>query len=746
MPLRRDRIVGIGFALAIGVLAPSAGQEPARPTAPPSEAEPAVPAAGHSIHGEAFNDGPRRRATLMEGMGRVDFPVTTARPEAQAFVTQGVAQLHSFYYLEAERSFRQAATIDPACPMAYWGMAMANVNNAKRARGFLKEARLKANAGKPTRRENLYLEALEAQYKEGAAEKDAKKAHLIALETIVQEFPADLEARAWMAMVTWQNAGSDGIGSRQAVDMVLDSVLDREALHPGSHHYRIHLWDHSKAARAEKAAALYARAAPGIAHAWHMPGHTYTELRRYADAAYQQEGSARVDHAYMIRDRVMPFEIHNYAHNNQWLATSLSHVGRARDAITVARNLVEQPRDPQKNGPNDGGSAQRSGRLRWAETLARFELWDDLIAATTSGALDWSDIAAEKVEKIRGLGLAYAAKGDRAGLDGQVKALAALAADEAKKAPGGKAPTSGPIVSATAELEGYVRLANGEALPALEAFAKATGMRPEALAKAHLAARNFGFAESAARSAVEKQPGQVVPLAVLVEALQANNKEDEAREAYRKLEPLARQADRDLPAFRRLVRVVDAWKAAGRWSAPAAAEPATDEAVATTRVDLEPLGPLAWAPSPAEPFALADTDGKTWSLADHKGRNVVVLFYLGGKCAHCMQQLQEFGKQAKVFEGLETDLVAVGTDPIDAARALKANADGIKFPMPFLADPTLEVFKKYQAHDDFEGQPLHAVYLIDARGDVRFQRISADPFLDVDFLKAEAARVRRLAR
>ena len=127
-----------------------------------------------------------------------------------------------------------------------------------------------------------------------------------------------------------------------------------------------------------------------------MPGHTYTELKRYADAAYQQEGSARVDHAYMIRDRVMPFEIHNYAHNNQWLCTSLSHIGRVRDAIAVARNLVEQPRDPQKNGPNDGGSPQRSGRLRWAEVLIRYELWDDLIAATTSGALDWSDIPLEQ--------------------------------------------------------------------------------------------------------------------------------------------------------------------------------------------------------------------------------------------------------------------------------------------------------------------------------------------------------------
>ena len=125
----------------------------------------------------------------------------------------------------------------------------------------------------------------------------------------------------------------------------------------------------------------------------------------------------------MIRDRVMPFEIHNYAHNNQWLATSLGHVGRARDAITVARNLVEQPRDPQKNGPNDGGSPQRSGRLRWAETLIRYELWDDLIAATESGALDWTDLGPEKTEKAYSLGLAYAAKGDQGKLAEQINAL-----------------------------------------------------------------------------------------------------------------------------------------------------------------------------------------------------------------------------------------------------------------------------------------------------------------------------------
>ncbi|HEV3166993.1 MAG TPA: peroxiredoxin family protein [Isosphaeraceae bacterium] len=734
--MRKDVTLSLAVVAVLGFGVIARSDEPTRPTASASADNPAVPAAGHSIHGEAFNDGPRQKAYLMPGQGKADFPVTTAKPEAQAFINQGVAQLHSFFYFEAERSFRQAAMIDPNCAMAYWGMAMANVNNSRRARGFLKDAQ-KRNKDL-TRREQLYTDALDAFYKDGADGKAHRQGLLAGLETIVQEFPNDSNARTWLAMVTWQNSGQDGIGSRQAVDTVLETVEQVESMHPGVHHYRIHLWDGVKPTRAEKSASLYAKTALGIAHAWHMPGHTYTGLKRYADAAYQQEGSARVDHAYMARDRVMPFEIHNYAHNNQWLSTSLSHIGRMHDAIAVARNLVEQPRDPQKNGKNDGGSPQRSGRLRWVEALVRYELWDDLIAATTSGALDWSDVPIEQKEKVYSLGLAYAAKEDKAKLAEQVTALQKLI-DDAKK---NKNASTSTMETALAELEGHQKLLEGDVGTAFDRFAKATSMRQEALSRAHLKARNFGFAETNARKAVESHPNEVPPLANQVEILQLVGKPKEAQEAYRKLEPLARSADADAPIMQRLAAIVASWKSNGDWVAPAA-EPATDDATAG-RIDLNTVGPLCWAPFPAEPIALTDTDGKPWTLADHKGRNVLVLFYLGGKCAHCMQQLQEFGKQFDALKALNTDLVAISTDSLDATKALKSNADGIKFPMPLLPDTKLDVFKAYRSHDDFEAQPLHGTILIDAQGNIRFQRISADPFLEVEFIKAEAGRINKM--
>ena len=77
--------------------------------------------AGHSYHGEAFNEGPRQSAVLIPGMADIKFPTSTKSKLAQKFVVQGISQLHGFWYLEAERSFRQASKEDPKLAIAYWG-------------------------------------------------------------------------------------------------------------------------------------------------------------------------------------------------------------------------------------------------------------------------------------------------------------------------------------------------------------------------------------------------------------------------------------------------------------------------------------------------------------------------------------------------------------------------------------------------------------------------------------------------
>ncbi len=69
----------------------------------------------------------RRRPASSRGVDprlrRGAFSVTTKQPLVQKFIDQGIGQLHGFWYFEAERSFRQAASLDPDCASAYWGMA-----------------------------------------------------------------------------------------------------------------------------------------------------------------------------------------------------------------------------------------------------------------------------------------------------------------------------------------------------------------------------------------------------------------------------------------------------------------------------------------------------------------------------------------------------------------------------------------------------------------------------------------------
>ena len=384
----------------------------------------------------------------MEGQGKVDFPVTTAKPEAQAFINQGVAQLHSFYYFEAERSFRQAAQIDPDCPMAYWGMAMANVNNAKRARGSSRRPRRRPRR-RSSSRASSSTSTPSTPSTRTAADDKAQQSSSLGLETIVQEFPDDLDARAWLAMVTWQNGERrrQPAGGRHRCS----SPSSRSSRCIPA---RITTASTSGTASSRSAPrsrpALYAKTAPGIAHAWHMPGHTYTGLKRYADAAYQQEGSARVDHAYMIRDRVMPFEIHNYAHNNQWLATSLSHIGRARDAIAVAR-------EPRRAAPRPAEERQERRRLAPAERPAPLVRGPRPLRALgrpdRRHRLGRARLVRHAPGEARGaytLGLAYAAKGDEAKLAEQIAAIKAGRPQDRRRRPAPSSRRSDPAEPATA--------------------------------------------------------------------------------------------------------------------------------------------------------------------------------------------------------------------------------------------------------------------------------------------------------
>jgi peroxiredoxin len=687
--------------------------------------------AGHSLHGEAFNEGPRQQAYLIPGMGDITFPVSTKVRAAQQFFVQGIAQLHSFYYFEAERSFRQASSLDPELAMAYWGMAMANVNNEKRAKEFL--ARAEKLKDKADAREKLWIQFLAEWHKQPSGDKRAR-ASIKALETIVSDYPDDVEAKAFLAWACYHfNDKGLAISSHQAVDSIIGEVLRANPMHPGAHHYRIHLWDAEKAARGLTSAALFGPSAPGIAHAWHMPGHIYTKLHRYGDAARHQEASARVDHGQMIRDRTMPYQIHNYVHNNQWAMQDLMYVGRVRDAIAIGENLSEIPRHPKLNKIEEGSHACREGRSRLFEVLSKWELWDELVRRSET-TLAPSGNDDDEVKRLRALGAAYFATDDApsgrfciAGLEVLLQKRQPKKDDDKdeKKKEDGRKKTK-PIENALAELRGR---AETDPKAALDQFAKCDDLRKEVLAAAQLRAGDKEKAEKTAKQAADAADGQAIQALVYVEILLQLGKQKEAEEAWKKVAPVIRDADPDLPLLKRIPLA--------RIDLPPA-KPVIES--------IDKLGPLGWEPPLAAAWSLPDAEGKPFTVARCGDTPLVVLFYLGSKCKHCVEQLGKFAAVAGDFKKENIELVAVSIESREELAAQKKSAKGwTPYPFPLLADPTLKIFKEYRCYDDFEKMPIHGTFLIDAdkagRTRIRWQEISYEPFMDAAFLLQECKRL-----
>lgn len=744
---------------------------------------------GHSRHGSEFDEGPRQAAYLMPGLGdQVHFPVAGLSPEAQAFFDQGVTQQHGFWYYEAERSFRQVAKLHPECAMAYWGMAVANVDLPERAVGFIANAVERA-AAIPAR-EKLWIDAwaaffgvdekveeelqsgdearvdaakkklVEAEEKAGEekdrkkrrARDDARQRRLIKdLGTLVYEFPDDIEAKAFLAIQNWHAyawGGGVAIVSHTAVDALIDDVLASRPLHP-AHHYRIHLWDREDARRSLGSAALIGESAPAIAHQWHMAGHIYAKLHRHAEAAWQQEASGRVDHAHMHRDRVMPFSIHNYGHNQEWLCRSLSHVGRWQDALDLAKNMAELPRHPTKNRPTNNGDIADYAQKRLVSVCEDHELWEEAVAICRgawfapggAGGDDDVDIEGE-VMRLGLLGRALLRLGRRDEAErvvGQTDALLAkaraeraraidAAEDEAIAEELPAAGTDEALAAAAKDGTSLVRrvldlrrelaaerlLADGDAAAAVAELEKVRQVPITLKASARVAAGDVAAAIEELEREVEKNPGRKPTLNALIAAHRAS----------------------DEPAAAARIAELEAEIAA----IPASVAEFGDDF--GSRPPLPSLGPFRWQPMPAPPLDLeiAGGDGDRFRLG--AGAPTLVVFYLGFGCLHCIEQLQAIGPKADEFGELGIRVVAVGSDTAAKASAsLAALPPQERFPFPLLADPELDAFKAWRCHDDFEGMPLHGTFLIDADGRVRWQDVSFEPFTEIDWLLAESRRL-----
>ncbi|MDE2387946.1 MAG: hypothetical protein KGN35_02505 [Betaproteobacteria bacterium] len=229
-------------------------------------------------------------------LGKVHFPVSCT-PGAQVQFNQAVAMLHSFWYDEAEKTFRQVTVTDPSCAMGYWGVAMSRYyqlwatppteTELQKGREMLRQAR---KLPIKTEREKAYLDAVETFYRNGV-EADFGTRKLLyqkAMEQVLTQNPDDGEAAVFYALALISTASPTDktfVNQKKALHL-LQKVLAHEPEHPGVAHYIIHSSDYPGLAELGlDAARSYTRIAPAAPHALHMPSHIFIRLGQWQDAA-----------------------------------------------------------------------------------------------------------------------------------------------------------------------------------------------------------------------------------------------------------------------------------------------------------------------------------------------------------------------------------------------------------------------------------------------------------------------------
>ncbi len=687
---------------------------------------------GHSQHGEAFDTGPREKPWVMNGIGVAHFPITTKNPEVQKWFDQGNALLHSFAYYEAERAFRWCLKLEPDNAMAYWGLARAGFRGDDRASEMIREAVKRKSS--VSAREQLYIEALAADLLpdplRDAGRYDGDRGKKI-LETLCLKYPDDMEARALLALNTMGD-------NRYGAELIIREILAKQPDHPGAHHYRIHNWDYHEPGEALDSAKRYGEIVPDIGHALHMPGHIFSIVGMWNEAAISMDAATRREKLDMQEHLTFPFNNWNYGHNLNYLTYIREQLGMAKLAIFGARQLIDAPLDPQGND-TASNSSHSYGIAALARSLTKYERWDDLLK---EGTIPWRDLPADKMNRPYFETRAHLGKGER---DAAEKSLAKH--EEFKKELEKNKNLTEMFEIQTLELKGRLAMARGESLESIKFLTDAARREfdmqkgyadppvyPESLyntlGEAYLQAKSPALAAVAFEKALTLTANDIFSLSGLVRAYAAAGEKAKAEDAMARLLFIAADADKG-------IAIVTRAQDTGITATPRDSAPRPQRNY--LRTSLEKFGPSRWEPYAAPKLDVKDSAGKRVTLDEYKGKNVILVFYLGAECPHCMRQLHAIGDKKSEWEKLNTVVLAVSSaDSKQNAKGLKDFGD---LPIRLLSDDQFANARRFHSYDDFEETELHSTILIDKNGRVYWARNGGDPFSDMAFLAKQLARM-----
>ena len=280
-------------------------------------------------------------------LGKVHF-ATSCNDTAQRRFDRAMRYQHSFWYAESKEIYEEALKADPECAIAYWGIALALLNNPHGAvpkpnlpLGLAAIEKGQAVRAK-TERERDYIDALSVMYVDydKIPHQARVQSYLKKMAALAAKYPDDDEAQIFYAITL--NVAASPADKTYANQLkgaaILEPIWQRQPQHPGIAHYLIHLYDYPPIADKGIPAALrYSKIAPNAPHAQHMPSHIFTRVGYWKESIAANLAS--------VQAAMASKESGDQLHGQDYLVYAYLQLGQ--DA--AARQVIDQVEATQPN-------------------------------------------------------------------------------------------------------------------------------------------------------------------------------------------------------------------------------------------------------------------------------------------------------------------------------------------------------------------------------------------------------------
>ena len=123
---------------------------------------------------------------------------------------------------------------------------------------------------------------------------------------------------------------------------------------------------------------------------------------------------------------------------------------------------------------------------------------------------------------------------------------------------------------------------------------------------------------------------------------------------------------------------------------------------------------------PAPDFTLKDGNGDGWRLSDQRGKVVVLLFYPGDETPVCTRQMCSVRDRWDDYLATGAEVVGISGDSVESHKKF---AEHHNLPLRLLSDSERAVAKLYGAESFIPGRVARAVFVIDAKGILRYRDV-----------------------